>query len=278
MTAGTGPTGTRKLRMEHMTFEEIELALGSGLRTAVVPCGAIEQHGRHLPLDVDAVHAQRLGHEIAKRLGDALVAPTIAVGVSTHHMAFRGTISLRPETLEAIYLDYCNSLASHGFRNILCFSGHGGNFALLRSMEPRLFQAVGPSTRVIAFSDLPGFIEVWRAAIVEEGAAADHVGGHADIAESSIYEYLRPGQVRTSRMVRGYMGATDDALLHKLFTEGLMSISDTGILGDPHGFNQEIGRRCVERGADMIAGYFDARLREVDGDHSVMPSRERNVR
>ena len=111
--------------LEKMTFGEIQTAIAEGRHDVVVPCGAVEQHGRHLPLDVDAVHADRLALEVAERLGTALVAPTIRVGVSPHHMAFPGTISLRPETFEAVYSDYCRSLAAHGFRTILCFSGHG---------------------------------------------------------------------------------------------------------------------------------------------------------
>jgi len=177
---------TAPVLLERMTYQEIRTALAEGRRDVVVPCGAVEQHGRHLPLDVDAVHAERLGVEVAQRLGTALVAPTIRVGVSPHHMAFPGTISLRPETFEAVYADYCRSLAAHGFRTILCFSGHGGNFAPLAEMETRLDDAVGAGCRVIVFSDLPGLIDVWRLAVADAGGDPGSAGGHADVAESSV--------------------------------------------------------------------------------------------
>ena len=246
--------------LETMTFGEIATALGEGRRDVVVPCGAVEQHGRHLPLDVDAVHAERLGLEVAERLATAVVAPTIRVGVSPHHMTFPGTISLRPATFEAVYADYCLSLAAHGFRNILCFSGHGGNFGPLAEMEQRLDDLVGPDTRVIVFSDLHGLIDVWRAAVSDAGGDPGSVGGHADVAESSVYSHLRPGAVRTDQLARGYTGPVDDEVLQRLFTGGIRALSDTGVMGDPHGFSEAIGELCVQRVADLIAAHFTARM------------------
>lgn len=253
--------------LETMTSAEIGSALAEGRREVVVPCGAVEQHGRHLPLDVDAVHAERLGQEVAARLGTALVAPTVRVGISPHHMGFPGTISLRPDTFEAICSDYCRSLAAHGFRTILCFSAHGGNFAPLAEMEQRLDDLVGPESRVIVFSDLHGLIDVWRSAVVDAGGDPDHVGGHADVAESSVYSYLRPGAVRTDQLVRGYTGPVDDGVLQRLFAGGIEALSDTGIMGDPHGFSDAIGELCVQRVADLIAAHFTERM-GADGRRS----------
>ncbi|HJX43103.1 MAG TPA: creatininase family protein [Geodermatophilus sp.] len=246
--------------LEKMTSAEIRAALAEGRRDVVVPCGAVEQHGRHLPLDVDAVHADRLAEEVAERLGTALVAPTIRVGVSPHHMAFPGTISLRPETFEAVYSDYCRSLAAHGFRSILCFSAHGGNYAPLAEMEQRLDDLVGPDCQVLVFSDLPGLVRVWRSCVEDGGGRPEDVGGHADVAESSVYAHLRPGAVRTDHLARGYTGPVDDAVLERLFTGGVEALSDTGVMGDPHGFSEAIGALCVQRVADMIAGHFRERM------------------
>lgn len=246
--------------LEKMTFAEVQAALAGGRHDVVVPCGAVEQHGRHLPLDVDAVHADRLAEEVAERLGTALVAPTIRVGVSPHHMAFPGTISLRPETFEAVYADYCRSLAAHGFRTILCFSAHGGNFAPLAEMEQRLDDLVGPDCRVVVFADLLGLVEVWRSCVEDGGGRPDDVGGHADVAESSVYAHLRPGDVRTDQLARGYSGPVDDAVLERLFTGGIKALSDTGVMGDPHGFSAAIGARCVQRVADLIAAHFSERM------------------
>ena len=86
----------QNLLLEELTSPEVKRALQDGYATVVVAVGAVEQHGPHLPLLVDAVRGDRLALEVARRLGDALVAPTIRVGCSEHHMAFPGTLSIRP--------------------------------------------------------------------------------------------------------------------------------------------------------------------------------------
>src|ERR1700749_812014 len=108
-------TASTRLSLELMPYEDGAAALRAGFDAVLVPCGAVEQHGPHLPLCMDADHAEALSVEVASRRGRTLIAPTIKVGCSSHHMAFSGTFSLRPETFEAICTDYCTSLARHGF-------------------------------------------------------------------------------------------------------------------------------------------------------------------
>jgi creatinine amidohydrolase len=239
--------------LEEMTWPEVQMALESGRTTVVVAVGAVEQHGPHLPLLVDAVRGDRLAVEVARRLGDALVAPTIRVGCSEHHMAFPGTLSLRPSTLVALCTDYCVSLARHGFRRICLIPSHGGNFAPLRDMLRGLNEAVGADCRVQAYTDLRGFLDVWIAAVDEAGAPADRVGGHADIAESSEMMVLRPDLVRTDRAEAGYVGGSDDALFERIFRDGFRTVTPNGVLGDARGLSREIGERCLARSADAMA-------------------------
>jgi creatinine amidohydrolase len=172
---------SEELALERMTSPQVRAALDAGRTVAVFACGAVEQHGPHLPLFMDAEHGSRLAEEVARRLGNALVAPTIRVGCSEHHMGFAGSLSLRVETFEAICRDYCVSLARHGFRFICIIPSHGGNFAPLESMLPRLNDAAGPGVQVVAFTDLPAQIELWRRVVEEEASLGSRVGGHADI-------------------------------------------------------------------------------------------------
>lgn len=242
--------------LDRMTSPEVRSALDRGMTTIVVPCGAVEQHGPHLPLLVDAEHASRLGMEIAWRLGDALVAPTIRVGCSEHHMAFAGTVSLQPATLEAVYMDYCASLVRHGFTKICCFSAHGGNFRVLADMLPRLRASVPEGCRVEAFTDLRAFIEIWRDTVDRMRGLGIRVGGHADIAESSIVLALAPELVHPHNAEPGYPGPLGEALVGRLLDEGFHGVTPNGILGDPTGMEAEIGERCIEAMADMLAAYF----------------------
>lgn len=247
---------TEVLHLERMTWPEIEAALARGMTTAVIPCGAVEQHGPHLPLFTDAEHGTRLGEEVARRLGNALVAPTIRVGCSAHHLAFPGTLSFRESTFRAVCQDYCTSLAHHGFQRICLLPSHGGNCRPLADMVPDLTEQVGPTCRVVAFTDLLGMIEVWKRVVDEEGSLGDRVGGHADIAESSVMLCLHPELVHEEAAAEGHPPDLSAAFIDRLLREGLRSITPNGILGDARGMSPQIGLRCIETMADLMTEYF----------------------
>lgn len=245
--------------LEEMTWPEVGAAIEAGRTTIVVAVGAVEQHGPHLPLLVDAVRGDRLAEEVAARLGDALVAPTIRVGCSEHHMGFPGTLSLRRHTLEAICLDYAVSLARHGFERICFVPSHGGNFGPLAEMLPDLRAAVAPSCRVDAYTDLLGFMAFWESAVSSVAPElVERVGGHADLAETSEMLTLRPDLVRVDRAEEGHVQAFDEALKERIFREGFRAVTPNGILGDARGATQEIGEACIAAAADGIAAALEA--------------------
>lgn len=245
-----------QLRLELMSFEDISDVLAQGMSTILIPCGAVEQHGPHLPLCMDADHAEALADLVARRLGNALIAPTIKVGCSAHHLVFPGTISLRPDTFEAICLDYCTSLARHGFKRILLFSGHIGNFPVLRDGLPRLQRAMPQDVAVEAFWDSIGWIERWRSAVADAGGDPAAVGGHADIAETSLMMHLRPDSVRQDRFEVGHMGELSEEQLHAMWKNGIKSITHNGVVGNPHGASAAIGQRCLAAIADLLITSF----------------------
>jgi creatinine amidohydrolase len=250
-----------ELRIEHLTSPDIAAAIAGGMRTAVLPLGATEQHGAHLPLSVDSDHADRLGVLVAERLGDALVLPTVRIGCSAHHLGFAGTLSLRAETLEAICVDCCASLAAHGFSRVLIFSAHLGNYPLLGEIEPKLADQLPAGLQVIAFADSTAVLDAWRAAAQRIAGLADQVGGHADVAESSIMLAVRPAAVRSDLAEAGFTGSMDGALLARVFTDGVKSVAPNGVLGDPRSMSSELGFACMGAVADLLAGYAAARYR-----------------
>jgi creatinine amidohydrolase len=240
--------------LEELTSPAVAQALAAGFTSVVIACGAIEQHGPHIAMVSDALHGGAAARGLAAELGHTLVAPTIPVGCSDHHLAFPGTVSIRAETLEALYTDYCRSLAHHGFKRILCISGHGGNFAPLKAMLPRLRQAVAP-VEVAAFTDLEGLIGIWRDVVRDAGADPASVGGHADIAEGSVVMSLRPDLVHPELAEVGFMGGMQAALA-VIFRDGLHTITPNGILGDGRGLDPAIGQRCLAETAKHYAAYF----------------------
>lgn len=250
----------RNLLLEELTWPEVEGLLAAGFTSVVVAAGAIEQHGPHLPLLVDAVRGDRLAVEVARRLGRTLVAPTIRVGCSEHHMGFAGTLSLRDSTFRAVCADYATSLARHGFRTVCFVPSHGGNFAPLAEILPDLRDAAGPGCEVLAYTDLPGFVALWEGAVAELAPGLAHrVGGHADIAESSEMLCIRPDLVRRELAEPGHVAGFDEELAERLFRDGLRAVTANGVLGDARGMSREIGDLCIARAADGIA----AALREA---------------
>jgi len=247
------------LILEEMTWPEVEAAITQGTTTVVVAVGAVEQHGPHLPLLVDAVRGDRLAVEVARRLGNAVAAPTIRVGCSEHHMGFSGTLTLRRSTLEAICIDYAVSLARHGFTRVCFVPSHGGNFGPLSEMLPDLRAAVGPSCTVDAYTDLVGFMALWEAAVTEAAPElVGRVGGHADIAETSEILCIRPDLVRAERAAEGHVQAFDDELKDRIFGEGFRSVTPNGILGDARGATEEIGLACIAHAADGIVAALES--------------------
>tara|TARA_Y100000590_G_scaffold24253_2_gene27593 strand:+ start:4259 stop:5008 length:750 start_codon:yes stop_codon:yes gene_type:complete len=244
-----------QLFLENMTWPEVKTALDRGYSTVVVPVGAVEQHGPHLPLCVDAERGIRLGLEVARRLGNALVAPTIRIGCSEHHMDFPGTISIRVSTLISLCTDYCISLSHHGFTRIYLVPSHGGNFTPLNNMLDQLQKTVGPNCTVKAYTDLLGFLAVWKNVLRDFGMA-DRVGGHADVAEGSEMLAIRPDLVKIGLAEKGYLGDTSEEILDLIFREGLKSVTDNGILGDARGLTSEIGEKCLAGGAEAIASFL----------------------
>lgn len=271
-----------QVHLERMTSPEVRAALDAGQTTVLIACGAVEQHGPHLPLFMDAEHGTRLAEEVARRMGNTLVAPTIRVGCSEHHMRFPGSMSLRVSTFEALCQDYAVSLARHGFRRICFIPTHGGNFAPLVSMLDRLNRAVmdavddavgravggavrgadaegAPDVRVEAFTDLAALVELWTRVVEEEAGLGSRVGGHADIAEGSIMLAIEPELVREADAVPGYIGELTPAVLERVFRDGIGAVTPNGILGDARGMSEAIGRRCIAETAEMLVEQFRSR-------------------
>ena len=125
---------TNEIHFWKYSWKEIEL-LNRNETLIIIPTGAIEQHGPHLPIDTDIYNSTTISEIVAQTfLGKSetvLVAPPIWWGTSPHHLGFPGTISLRPETFSSIIFDIVSSLLPHGFYRFLLLNGHGGNAGLL---------------------------------------------------------------------------------------------------------------------------------------------------
>ena len=129
--------------LPHMTWPEVEEAL-KRTDVVIIPVGSIEQHAKHLPLGMDSYGAVETCKLIAQR-AEAVVAPVVLAGLSSHHMGFPGTITLTPETFEAVVYETALSLIKHGFRKILIYNGHGGNTVSVDAVIQKINQTT-PAT------------------------------------------------------------------------------------------------------------------------------------
>lgn len=124
-------------RLAELTWPEVTEAVAAGATTVILPLGATEQHGPHLPLGTDTVRAVALAERLAERL-PVLVAPVLPVGCSDEHGGFAGLLSLAAETLAAVIADCAHRMAGWGVRRLVVLSAHGGNGRALALAAARL--------------------------------------------------------------------------------------------------------------------------------------------
>ena len=132
---------------------------------------------------------------------------------------------------------------------------HGGNFAPIAEILDELNALVGPEGSVLAYTDLTGVVDVWKDAVECEAQLGNRVGGHADIAESSIMLALHPELVREELADVGFFPEGEDAF-DRIIRDGLKSVTENGILGDARGMSAPIGERCLSLLADRVAEHF----------------------
>jgi creatinine amidohydrolase len=236
VTTARGGEDSRTSRMRpasylwgEMTWPEADVVF-EDVDVAILPVGAIEQHGPHLPLDTDTRIALALAEGAAARLRRVLVAPPLPYGSSGEHADFPGTLSIGREATELILVELCRS-ASASFSRIVLVSAHGGNAAPLARAVARLR---GEGRDVLAFSPRWG------------GDA------HAGRTETSLMLALDPGRVAAERAVAGNTDPIE-RLISDLAAVGVRELTSTGVLGDPAGASAAEGRDLLEAATAELA-------------------------
>lgn len=231
----------RRLRADQLR----EMARADAM--VILPLGAIEQHGPHLPVEVDA----RLGEEVALRTArvmaargqKVLVLPMFWPGVSEHHMSFGGTITLGFATYRAVIEDICRSVLRHGFRRIVLLNGHGGNENGLRVITDELTPKLG--VPIVEFT-------YWYAAAEAIAGILETQKGllHACEAETAMMMAVRPELVAEDRIGMAKVNYTGDV-------EGVVgggvyrwraigARSSSGVIGNPDAASPAKGARLFD--------------------------------
>ena len=242
-----------KVRMSEMNQVEIKKAIDGGIVTVVFGVGSNEQHGPHLPTCTDSLIADELVYRVAEKLGKALQAPTINVGCSEHHMAFPGTIDIKPETLKSLIRDYCVSLERNGFKNIVIFPWHGGDFKPVQEAIVDLNQSLKQS-KVISYTDLMGLFRFFAEASSKHGISTPESGAHAGESETSIVLALRKDLVDMKSAEKGFVGNYEDKI-PTIWSKGIKTVTENGVIGDPRKAEAGKGEEYLELWAERMADF-----------------------
>lgn len=218
-------------------------------RLAILPIGATEQHGPHLPLNTDILIIEHLAGRLAAKLGGYCL-PTLPFSVSHMHRGQCGTVWLRNDTLARVIRDVALSVRHEGFKEFLILNGHGGNLHLVSVVQdlnldlPDLLSLVIKPTDVIAESGIFPNPPAWR---------------HADEFETAAILHLRPDLVRRNKL-RDQPAALERELLRYM---PFRKISRQTYTGHPTRATAEQGRRALEFIADRAVASFRASLKKV---------------
>jgi creatinine amidohydrolase len=243
-----------KIRISEMSWVDIRKALDQGFNTVVFAVGSNEQHGPHLPTSTDSLIGDAFVNKVAAKLGNALQAPSINIGCSDHHMVLPGTISLKPDTLKGLIRDYCVSLARHGFKNIIIFPSHGGNFNAVREVVDELQQSL-KEVNVVAYTDLNGLLRLLVEFSSKHGISADESGAHAGESETSMVLAIRRDLVDMERAETGFLGSIEDKM-DLIWSQGIKAVTKNGILGDPRKAEAKKGEEYLELWAENMVDFI----------------------
>lgn len=260
-------------RYEKLTWPEINEAVALN-KVCIVPCGAVEQHGPHLPLDVDLICPVGIANGAGRQLADKiLVLPVIAYGYTGHVMDFPGTINTHYETFIRQVLDVTKSLAYHGFKRIILLNGHGSNMPNLDLVARRTNLETDADCVLVAWWNLltvdKSFLASWRESKFPGGCA------HACELETSLYLYLDEAGVRKDKIKNGTISFNEEENPFNwvdLFAAGpgaliswTSSYSETGVLGEAEKATKEKGERAYNEAVKQLCRfveYFHKRPRD----------------
>ncbi len=236
------------VQLDDLTWTELRDRLQAGTTTVLVPIGGTEQSGPHMALGKHNRRAHAIAERIAKRLGNAVVAPTLAyvpegsISPPAAHMRFTGTISIPDAAFESLLESTARSFRQHGFRTVVFLGDHGGYQQSLSRVAAKLERewAAKPGCKVVALLD---YYRVTQADYVEalkaKGFGSDEIGTHAGLADTSLMLAIEPAMVRIEALALAAQAGVKE-----------------GVHGDPRRATAELGQigieRVVERSAQLI--------------------------
>lgn len=247
-------------RYERLTWPEINEAIAQK-KVVVLPVGSIEQHGYHLPIDVDVRSASTICLGAGEKSPeDMLVMPPFTYGYCNHVMDFPGTITIQPSTFVAALTDITKSLAYHGFKRIILVNGHGSNHPLVEQVGRQTNLQTDALCLTCSWWQL--IASYWNE-IRDSGPGGS---AHACELETSLYLHMDEPAVLMERLeaaLPNYMtdipGSEKWQYVDLTLGSGPASIiswtssySKSGAFGNPELATSKKGRLVYERATDQL--------------------------
>ena len=237
------------------TWHEVEDYL-RGSQGVIVPVGSVEQHGPNGLIGTDHLCAEVVAKGVGDRLG-AAVAPTLAYGMSQHHLGFAGSATLRPSTMMLVVRDVVMSLAVHGFRRFFFINGHGGNVATVTAAFDEIYAARSLGDSVEAVKCRMAMWSGKRAGAIAAELYPGVNGNHATASEVSLAQFYQPDSIKHAQM------SPKVAPVSTPFYEGAdyrMRFPDGRIGSDPSLSSPEHGKRLYDAAVEDMAEAYQAFL------------------
>ncbi len=252
-----------KVRLDEMTLFEVRELLKK-TNVVLLPLGTTEQHGAHLPLKTDALHATYICENAAKKAMEesdvsVIVAPTIPYTDVAEFKMFPGSVGVKGDTLIRVIYDILETFLDQGFNNIIVLNSHLPNNCAMESAV-RLVANEYPEANLWAVSSVYGLGFDAFPGLVEAGPEGL---GHALETETAGVLYMEPQSVYLDRAVLGtrkfpiskrYIGSNGmDRTKGVLFYSGFTGSEESGIHGNPTMATREKGERLITQTISDLA-------------------------
>jgi creatinine amidohydrolase len=241
-------------------FAEVDLSR----LVAVLPVAAVEQHGPHLPLSVDADLAQGVVQACLPHLSadsGAVFLPAQVVGYSPEHTAFAGTLSLKAETVIRLWTEIAESVAAAGVKKLVLFNSHGGQASLMDVVARDLRARLGMLVYSVSWFNLPLIDEAGRDLNALFSADEHRFGVHAGDVETSMMLALRPEAVRMDRAKNFESTSQERAARYAILGNGksaklawqMQDYNEQGAAGNAAVATQDKGAALVQAAGRSLA-------------------------
>ena len=215
-----------------------------GIQWAIIPVGAVEAYGPHLPLGTDGLVAERLAELVALEF-PAFITPLIPVGYSSTFLEYPGTLSVSPNSLQNYLLDVANCLVHHGIKKILFLNGHAGN---VQSIGYVMEELQSQHNVFCIQIDIWRFLRPFAEGVVDD---IEQAMGHASELMTSVMLYLMPELVQKEAIPSKTPSVTKKQL-GVITVQRLNPRINSAVSGNPQAASAEKGRKIVQAGVNAL--------------------------